>query len=100
MKRKRTARRPELDLDIAVRLLHEDVLHVEALAITADEAATMLPPRPPAEHKRLLARLTSLVSQTAGQATAALERSEDLIARLAAQLAAQPAKRSPARRAR
>jgi hypothetical protein len=100
VKRKRPTRRPapDLDFDIALRLLHEDVLHIEALAITADEAAIMLPPRPPAEHKRILARLISLVSQTAGQATAALERSEELIARLAAQL--QAGKRAPARRMR
>lgn len=47
-----------------------------------------------------MARLYTLVGKTAGRASAALERGEELVALRAAQLAAQNGKRASARRAR
>jgi hypothetical protein len=85
---------------VLIELLYSDLVEVEALAVTADEAATMLPPIPSAQHKRILARLSTLVSKTASQACAALERSEELVSLHAIHLAARAAKRSPERRAR
>jgi len=52
------------------------------------------------KHKQTLARLYALVSKTSSKANAALERGEELVALRDAHLAAQAAKRSPARRAR
>jgi hypothetical protein len=49
------------------------------LAITADEAVTMLPAGPTGRHKRTLTRLYTLVGRTAGQATAVLELGEELV---------------------
>jgi hypothetical protein len=47
-----------------------------------------------------MARLYTLVGKTAGRASAALERGQELVALHAAHLVAQVPKRSPARRAR
>lgn len=60
----------------------------------------MLPSTPSGKYKRILARLYTLVGKTAGRASAALERGEELVSLSAAHLAAQTAKRSPVRRAR
>lgn len=100
MKRKRTAKRVATDLDtgILINLLYEDLVEVEALAITADEAVTQLPSRPRGRYGRTLSRLYTLVGKTSGRAQGALERGEELVALRAAQLAARVAK--PARRAR
>lgn len=101
MKRKRTARRPAAegpDLGVLTALVYEDLVEVEALAVTADEAVTQLPARPRGKYGKTLARLYTLVSKTSGRAQGALERVEELVAARAAQLAAQVAK--PARRAR
>jgi len=88
------------DPGVLIRLLYEDLVEVEALAITADECVTSLPPAPAGKYKRTLARLYTLVGKTAGRATAALERGEELVARRAAHLVAQVPKRAPARPAR
>ena len=99
MKRKRTAKRPAAagpDLGVLTALVYEDLVEVEALAVTADEAVTQLPSKPRGKYGRTLARLYTLVSKTSGRAQGALERVEELVAARAAQLAAQVAK--PARR--
>jgi hypothetical protein len=93
-----SACRPITRVACAIELLYSDLVEVEALAVTADEAATMLPPTPSAKHNRILARLSTLVSKTASQACAALERSEELVSLHAIHLAARAAKRSPERR--
>jgi len=88
------------DPGLAFGRLYRELVEVEALAIAADEAATMLPPNPSVKHKRILDRLITLVSKTAGQASAALEESEDMIAQHAAHMAARAAKRPRKRRGR
>jgi len=88
----------KFDPGIAIGRLYRDLVEVEALAIAADEAATMLPPNPSAKHKRILDRLYTLVSQTAHQASEALEESEDMLAQLSAHKAARAA-RHPRKRA-
>jgi hypothetical protein len=61
--------RDNLDAEagVLIRLLYEDLVEVEALAVTADEAVTNLPPRPRGRHGRTLARLYTLVSKTSGR---------------------------------
>jgi hypothetical protein len=90
------------DPGVLIALLYDDMVKVEALAVTADEAVTQLPPRPWGKYGRILARLYTLVGKTSGRAQGALERGEELVALHAAHLTAQAAKtakRSPARRA-
>jgi len=99
--RARLSKRPtpdNFDPGVLIALLYEDLVEVKALAITADECVTSLPPRPSGKYGRTMARLYTLVGKTAGRASAALERGEELVALRAAYLAAQVAKRSPARR--
>ena len=55
-----------------VTIIAHELVEVESLAIADDEAATMLPPNPSARHKRILARLYTLISKTANQAGGAL----------------------------
>lgn len=101
MKRKRAAKRPAAagpDLGVLTALVYEGLVEVEALAVTADEAVTNLPPRPRGKYGRTLAKLYTLVGKTSWRAQGALERVEELVAARAAQLAARVAK--PARRAR
>jgi len=81
------------DPGFLIQYLYEDLVEVEALAVTADEAVTNLPPRPQGKHGRTLARLYTLVSKTSGRAQTALERGEELVALRAAQLVAQIPKR-------
>jgi hypothetical protein len=88
------------DTSLLINQLYEDLVEVEALAVTADEAVTELPPRPRGKYGRILARLYTLVGKTSGRAQGALERGEELVAMRAAQLVARVPKRSPARRAR
>lgn len=98
--RKRLPKPPPVDnLGLTIRLLYDDLVEIEALAITADEAATALPvPSSKGKHQRALARLFTLVQKTSGSASAALARAEELLAQR--DLAAQFAKPSPTRRAR
>lgn len=99
--RARLPKRPtpdNFDPGFLIEYLYEDLVEVEALAVTADEAVTNLPPRPRGRYGRTLARLYTLVSKTSGRAQAALERSEKLVALHAAHRAAQASKH--ARRAR
>jgi hypothetical protein len=84
---------PDVEAGILIRLLYEDLVEVEALAVTADEAVTNLPPSPRGKYGRTLARLYTLVGKTSGRAQGALERGEELVALRAAKLA-------PKRRAR
>jgi hypothetical protein len=101
--RPRLSKRPtpdNFDPGLLINQLYEDLVEVEALAITADEAVTELPPRPRGKYGRTLARLYTLVSKTSGRAQGALERGEELVALRAAQLVARAPKRSPVRRAR
>ena len=67
-----------------ISLLYDDLVEVEALAITSDEAVTQLPVTPTGKHKRTLARLYTLVAKTSGRAQGALERGEELVAQIAA----------------
>ncbi len=96
MKRTRTTKRPAPDLDtgILINQLYEDLVEVEALAVTADEAVTQLPSRPQGKYGKTLARLYTLVGKTSGRAQGALERGEELVALRAAQLKASVTKRS------
>jgi hypothetical protein len=99
----RLSKRPSpdnFDPGILINQLYEDLVEVEALAVTADEAVTELPPRPRGKYGRTLARLYTLVGKTSGRAQGALERGEELVAMRAAHLVARVPKRSPARRAR
>jgi hypothetical protein len=101
--RKRLSKRPSpdnFDPGILINQLYEDLVEVEALVVTADEAVTQLPPKPRGKYGRTLARLYTLVGKTSGRAQGALERGEELVAMRAAQLAAQVSKRATARRAR
>lgn len=79
---------PTHNLDPAIlttiSLVYEDLVEVEALAVTADEAVTNLPPKPRGKYGRTLARLYTLVSKTSGRAQGALERGEELVAQVAA----------------
>lgn len=99
----RPSKQPTQDFDpgLLIRLLYDELVEVEALAVTADEAATNLPSSPTGKHKRTLARLFTLVAKTSGRAQGALERSEELVALHDAYLATlRAAKRSSVRRAR
>jgi len=101
--RARLSKRPtpdNFDTSILINHLYEDLVEVEALAVTADEAVTQLPPRPRGKYGRTLARLYTLVGKTSGRARGALEPGKELVALRAAHLAARVAKRSPTRRAR
>src|SRR5262245_63279366 len=88
------SRSDNFDSGLAIERLYRELVEVEALAIAADEAVTMLPPKPSAKDKRILARLYTLVTKTADQATEALEKSEDMLAQLSAHMAARAAKQS------
>ena len=95
--RGRVPKRPSpdnFDPGFLIRYLYDDLVEVEALAITADEAVTQLPVRPRGKHKRTLARLYTLVGKTSGRAQGALERGEELVALHEAHLAARAPKRS------
>jgi hypothetical protein len=85
---------PDAETDVLIRLLYEDLVEVEALAVTADEAVTNLPPRSRGKYGKTLARLYTLVSKTSGRAQGALERGEELVALRAAQLMARIPKRA------
>ena len=87
--RPKVSKRPpthNLDPEIltTISLVYEGLVEVEALAVTADEAVTNLPPRPRGRHARTLAKLYTLVSKTSGRAQDALERGEELVAQIAA----------------
>ena|SRR6185436_11041873 len=88
------------DPGFLIRYLYEDLVEVEALAVTADEAVTNLPPRPRGKYRRTLARLYTLVGKTSWRAQGALERGEELVALHEAHLAAQAPKRPRRARAR
>ena len=93
--RPKVPKRPSPDnpqLGILIALLYEDLVEVEALAITADEAVTALP-SPSGKYRRTLARLYTLVNKTSGRAQVALERGEELVALDTARLVAQVPKR-------
>jgi len=80
--RKKLPKRPAPDnftLGLRIRRIYEALVELEALAITADEAVNNLPAGPTGRYKRTLARLYSLVGQTAGRATAVLELGEELV---------------------
>ena len=66
--RKGLPKRPVPDnfiLGLRIRCIYDALVELEALAITADEAVTMLPAGPTGRYKRTLARLYSLVGRTA-----------------------------------
>ena len=77
--------------------LYGDLVELEGIAVTADECVTALPVLPTGRYGRTLRRLYVLVSATAGRASEMLERSEDMLAQLAA---ARGGKRPPLRQVR
>jgi hypothetical protein len=99
--RSKVSKRPSpdnFDPGILINQLYEDLVEVEALAATADEAVTQLPPRPRGKYGRTLARLYTLVGKTSGRAQGALECAQELVALRTAQLVAQVPKRSQVRK--
>jgi len=87
--------RDNLDAEagVLIQLVYDDLVEVEALAVTADEAVTNLPARPRGRYGRTLARLYTLVGKTSGRAQGVLERAEELLAVRAALRASQVSKR-------
>ena len=83
------------DPGLLINQLYEELVEVEALAITADEAVTNLPARPRGRYGKTLARLYTLVGKTSGRAQGALERAEELVALRTARLVARVPKRQP-----
>lgn len=83
------------DPGVLVERLYGDLVELEGIAVTADECVTSLPVFPTGKYKRTLRRLYVLVGATAGRASEVLERSEDMLAQLAA---ARGGKRLPIRR--
>jgi hypothetical protein len=87
---------PDAETGVLIQLVYDDLVEVEALAVTADEAVTNLPARPRGKYGKTLARLYTLVGKTSGRAQCVLERVEELVALRATRLVAQ----APKRRAR
>ena len=87
--------RDNLDAEagVLIQLVYDDLVEVEALAVTADEAVTNLPTRPRGKYGKTLARLYTLVGKTSGRAQGVLERVEELLALRAALRVAQVPKR-------
>lgn len=83
----------DTEAGVLIQLVYDDLVEVEALAVTADEAVTQLPVRPRGRYGRILARLYTLVGKTSGRAQGVLERMEELVALRVARLAAQVPKR-------
>lgn len=75
----------------ALELLYTELIEVEALAHAAGEAVTLLPSASSPKARRRFARLYSLVTKTADQATATLTLGESLVSRLSGHLAARRA---------
>jgi hypothetical protein len=80
----------------ALELLYTELVEVEAFAHAAGEAVTLLPSASSAKIRRRFARLYSLVTKTADQATATLTLGENLVAQLSGQMAARRAAAPPA----
>jgi len=96
--RARLPKRPAPDnLDaeagVLIQLVYDDLVEVEALAVTADEAVTNLPARPRGRYGKTLTRLYTLVSKLSGRTQGALERAEELVALRTARLVARVPKR-------
>jgi hypothetical protein len=87
----------DVETGVLIQLVYDDLVEVEALAVTADEAVTNLPVRPRGRYARTLARLYTLVGKTSGRAQGVLERVEELVTLHVARRAAQAV---PRRRAR
>jgi len=67
--RRKVPKRPipdNLAASLLIKRLYDALIELEALAITADEAVTMLPAGPTGRHKRTLTRLYTMVGRTAG----------------------------------
>jgi hypothetical protein len=71
----------------AIERLYVELVEVEALARAAGEAVTELPSASSARLRRIFARLYTLVTKTAIQASAALTLSESMVSRLSAHMA-------------
>jgi hypothetical protein len=63
-------------------LLHTELVEIEAFAHAAGEAVTLLPSTSSARQRRVFARLYTLVTRTANEASAALALSENLVSSL------------------
>jgi hypothetical protein len=68
----------------ALELLHTELVEIEAFAHAAGEAVTLLPSTSSAKLRRVFARLYTLVTRTANEASAALTLSENLVSSLSA----------------
>jgi hypothetical protein len=68
-----------LATSLLIKRLYDALVELEALAMTADEAVSMLPAGPTGRYKRTLTRLYTLVGRTADQASATLELGEELV---------------------
>jgi hypothetical protein len=80
--RRKVPKRPPPDnlaTSLLIRRLYDALVELEDLAMTADEAVSMLPAGPTGRHKRTLTRLYTLVGRTAGQASSTLELGEELV---------------------
>jgi hypothetical protein len=77
---------PDAEAGVLIQLVYDDLVEVEALAVTADEAVTSLPTRPRGRYGKTLTRLYTLVGKTSGRAQGVLERVEELVALRAARL--------------
>jgi hypothetical protein len=74
-----------------------DLVELEGIAVTADQCVTALPVFPVGAYQRTMRRLYVLVGATAGRASEVPERTEDMLAQIAA---VHGGKRSPVRRVR
>lgn len=81
------------DPGVLIERLYGDLVELEGLAVTADECVTSLPVSPTGKYKRTIKRLYVLVGATAGRASKVLERSEDMLAQLAAPRGSRRARR-------
>jgi hypothetical protein len=85
--RSKVSKRPTSDKpdpSVLIERLYGDLVELEGLAVTADECVTALPVFPTGKDRRTLRRLYVLVGATAERASEVLERSEDMLAQLAA----------------
>ncbi len=79
----------------ALEQLYTELVDVEALAHAAGEAVTLLPSATSPEQRRHLARIYTLVTRTASEASAALALGESLVGALSSHTAARRTDQRP-----
>ena len=77
-----------------IRRLYAVAVELEALTVSAEEAAGTLPPTSSVKHRQLYARIATLAGRIADQASFTLERAEELVTLHMANLRGQTVKRS------